>query len=1080
MRKITRSKTGNKRRFYYIFGVLAICAFMSFGIGYALITDTLDVNGTAQITSTWKVLFTKAVENEMNGATTVSQPVITGGTSLKLGVELDEPGSQAIYDVTVANQGTIDAKVTGITFNDGEPSDLVLEVSDFYTGFVLKAGETKTFQVVATWDANAPASDEMDKNVEVDIDFTQNTGEDTGPELSMPTYSVDYPNTTWTTEKNVTITYPEGDGFIYLYSLDGGKTWKTAPTASYTIKFTENGTLYIRVSNGTSFLQTPLITIEKVDSVAPTVQLLGNPTAWVKETTVRTSVSDSGGSGLASQAYSWTQGASWTSQNYRLITKNGNYSVWVRDNAGNITKVDFEVTKIDNDLPTINSFTRSTVTSSSITVNVRATQNKMGIAGYRFRINNGAWTSQQSSSTYTFTGLDKDTTYSIQAQAVGRNGLTRTSTTLNVTTNDIATPTYTLKENDDGTKTVTINFGGSKTSNLVYEYLAKKSIDDPGNWVEVSGSSVDVTFDNYGIVVARIRDTGNNNNTVTASSFEVRFSSTTLQQGLRLGSLTSIEFVNYLAPEGVEYIDVSQAQDNSIQLWTDSDGKSYIGSLSRIKANLRSSRLFSQDGGSNPLTSVYFNDYLDTSDVTDMREMFYNDTKLTVIDGISNLDTSKVTTMQSMFERTWSLTSLDLSDWNTQSVRNLQSMFEDAHSLTNLDVSGWNTSYVTDFSYVFSKASKLTSLDLSSWDTITVTNMSYMFNGTSSLETVIGFENWNSAFVTNMSYMFNDASKLSNLETVSEWTTSQVTNMSYMFSNCILENIDLQSWDTSSVTNMSGMFREANISGIKGIEEWNVSNVTNMSYMFRETNLAEFDFSKWETGNLNNISYMFTDNVNLTSVNLSNWNTSKVTNMGYLFDGCENLNSIFGIETWNTSAVTNMSYMFRSTNSLQTLNVKNWETGNVTTMRSMFDNTTSLASLDLSDWDTSKVTNMYRMFTASALSTLDVSGWNTSKVTDMELLFYSLNNLENLDLSSWSFEIVDNMDMMFGGCAKLTTSLTIDSDSISSYRLAFMSAATDSNAKITVYSIGTNVDLVKKIVATKSSSSNVVYGGVKS
>ena len=294
MRKITRSKTGNKRRFYYIFGVLAICAFMSFGIGYALITDTLDVNGTAQITSTWKVLFTKAVENEMNGATTVSQPVITGGTSLKLGVELDEPGSQAVYDVTVANQGTIDAKVTGITFNDGEPSDLVLEVSDFYTGFVLKAGETKTFQVVATWDADAPASDEMDKNVEVDIDFTQDTGEDTGPELSMPTYSVDYPNTTWTTEKNVTITYPEGDGFIYLYSLDGGKTWKTAPTASYNIKFTENGTLYIRVSNGTSFLQTPLITIEKVDSIPPTVKINGIPSTWDDEFTVDTGVTDSG------------------------------------------------------------------------------------------------------------------------------------------------------------------------------------------------------------------------------------------------------------------------------------------------------------------------------------------------------------------------------------------------------------------------------------------------------------------------------------------------------------------------------------------------------------------------------------------------------------------------------------------------------------------------------------------------------------------------------------------------------------------------------------------------------------------
>lgn len=858
MRKITRSKTGNKRRFYYIFGVLAICTFMSFGIGYALITDTLDVNGTAQITSTWKVLFTKAVENEMNGATTVSRPVITGGTSLKLGVELDEPGSQAIYDVTVANQGTIDAKVTGITFNDGEPSDLVLEVSDFYTGFVLKAGETKTFQVVATWDADAPASDEMDKNVEVDIDFTQNTGEDTGPELSMPTYSVDYPNTTWTTEKNVTITYPEGDGFIYLYSLDGGKIWKTAPTASYTIKFTENGTLYIRVSNGTSFLQTPLITIEKVDSVAPTVEILGNPTAWVKETTVRTSVSDSGGSGLASQAYSWTQGASWTSQNYRLITKNGNYSVWVRDNAGNITKVDFEVTKIDNDLPTINSFTRSTVTSSSITVNVRATQNKMGIAGYRFRINNGAWTSQQTSSTYTFTGLDKDTTYSIQAQAVGKNGKTRQSSTLRVTTNDIATPTYTMSENGDGTKTVKINYSGTKTSNLIYEY----SRNNGSTWTTVSGNSVDVLFETEGSVIARVRDTGNADNTVTASAFTVTFEKNYLMPYTDLSSLETLEFVNYLAPGGTSFVDVSLAQDGSIQLWTDSDGNSYIGSNRKIYASPEAIYVFGKMSGSSSIKSIEFNDYFDTSDAEYMAGWFQ---------GCDQLET------------------LDLSGWDTSKVTDMSSMFHNAKKLTSLNVTGWDTGNVTNMNYMFAYDSALTTLNVSDWDTSKVINMSRMFYYTTNL-TTLDVSDWNTANVTNMSYMFAQNlvgnKKLTTLD-VSNWNTSKVTNMSYMFYYLRnLKQLNFSNWNTANVTNMSNMFTYCeSLTSITFGTKWNTSKVTNMSYMFGYTK-------------------------KITSLDVADWNTSKVTDMSDLFTGMESLRTL-DISNWDTTSLTNISEMFQ-------------------------------------------------------------------------------------------------------------------------------------------------------------------------
>ena len=1024
MRKITRSKTGNKRRFYYIFGVLAICTFMSFGIGYALITDTLDVNGTAQITSTWKVLFTKAVENEMNGATTVSRPVITGGTSLKLGVELDEPGSQAIYDVTVANQGTIDAKVTGITFNDGEPSDLVLEVSDFYTGFVLKAGETKTFQVVATWDANAPASDEMDKNVEVDIDFTQNTGEDTGPELSMPTYSVDYPNTTWTTEKNVTITYPEGDGFIYLYSLDGGKIWKTAPTANYTIKFTENGTLYIRVSNGTSFLQTPLITIEKVDSVAPTVEILGNPTAWVKETTVRTSVSDSGGSGLASQAYSWTQGASWTSQNYRLITKNGNYSVWVRDNAGNITKVDFEVTKIDSDLPTINSFTRSTVTSSSITVNVRATQNKMGIAGYRFRINNGAWTSQQTSSTYTFTGLDKDTTYSIQAQAVGKNGKTRQSSTLRVTTNDIATPTYTMSENGDGTKTVKINYSGTKTSNLVYEY----STNNGSTWTTVSGSSVNVLFESAGSVIARVRDTGNADNTVTASAFTVTFEKNYLMPYTDLSSLETLEFVNYLAPGGTSFVDVSLAQDGSIQLWTDSDGNSYIGSNRKIYASPEAIYVFGKMSGSSSIKSIEFNDYFDTSDAEYMAGWFQGCDQLETLD-LSGWDTSKVTDMSSMFHNAKKLTSLNVTGWDTGNVTNMQHMFYYNSSLTSLDLSSWDTSKVTNMSRMFYYTSVLSNLNVSGWNTSKVTDMSYMFYYARGM-TCLELSSWDTGSVTNMSYMFYFANKLTSLN-VTGWDTGNVTNMNYMFAyDSALTTLNVSDWDTSKVINMSRMFYYTTNLTTLDVSDWNTANVTNMSYMFAQNlvgnkKLTTLDVSNWNTSKVTNMSYMFYYLRNLKQLNFSNWNTANVTNMSNMFTYCESLTSITFGTKWNTSKVTNMSYMFGYT---------------------------------------------------KKITSLDVADWNTSKVTDMSDLFTGMESLRTLDISNWDTTSLTNISEMFQYQLHVTTSLVIRGNKLTKYdNFDYESGSLN----LTLYSDGTNETLVKKIVDS-AYGDGVVYGGVKS
>jgi surface protein len=63
-----------------------------------------------------------------------------------------------------------------------------------------------------------------------------------------------------------------------------------------------------------------------------------------------------------------------------------------------------------------------------------------------------------------------------------------------------------------------------------------------------------------------------------------------------------------------------------------------------------------------------------------------------------------------------SLTTLDLSSFNTSNVTDMGYMFNDCESLTTLDVSSFDTSNVTNMDVMFESCKSLTTLDLSSFD----------------------------------------------------------------------------------------------------------------------------------------------------------------------------------------------------------------------------------------------------------------------------------------------------------------------------------------------------------------------------
>ena len=84
------------------------------------------------------------------------------------------------------------------------------------------------------------------------------------------------------------------------------------------------------------------------------------------------------------------------------------------------------------------------------------------------------------------------------------------------------------------------------------------------------------------------------------------------------------------------------------------------------------------------------------SNVTNMSYL-YNTNRSKSID-VSGLNTSNVTNMQQMFYNCSSLKNLSLSNFNTSNVTNMQRMFYNCSSLTNLDIRNFDFSNVTSYS----------------------------------------------------------------------------------------------------------------------------------------------------------------------------------------------------------------------------------------------------------------------------------------------------------------------------------------------------------------------------------------------
>ncbi|MCQ2978766.1 MAG: BspA family leucine-rich repeat surface protein, partial [Clostridia bacterium] len=390
--------------------------------------------------------------------------------------------------------------------------------------------------------------------------------------------------------------------------------------------------------------------------------------------------------------------------------------------------------------------------------------------------------------------------------------------------------------------------------------------------------------------------------------------------------------------------------------------------------------------------------------------------KITRID-FSNFDTSNVTNMYQMFYNCSSLIEADLSNFDTSNVEKMYYMFAGCNSLTNVDVSSFDTSNVTDMSAMFQNCSSLTTLDISSFDTSKVSGTSYlsgmsrMFYGCTNLETLtLDKDKFDTSKVYSMYNMFYNCKKLKSID-ISKFNTSNCHFMNFMFEGCeSLTALDLSNFDTSNVEDMDAVFRNCKGLTTLDVSSFDTSKVTKMSSMFYCcSSLTTLDISSFKTSSVAGDSFtagmydMFYGCTSLETLTFDKdkFDTSNVYSMYNMFDYCKNLKSI-DTSKFNTSNCHFMSCMFEGCELLTTLDLSNFDTSNVEDMRSMFSNCIGLTTLDLSNFNTSNVTYMNNMFAqCKTLTTLDLSNYNTSNVTEMSGMFSNMDNIKNLNIRNF-------------------------------------------------------------------------------
>ena len=174
-----RQRFNTRQRNYIILGLCSILLVMV--AGYAAFRTQFTINGTSNITSEFKVLITDIQSRNVVGRAENAEEPSHTETTATFKTNLYLPGDSITYDVTVENQGSIDAVLKTIQKSDSNNNAIIFETSGIQEGEVLKASESTKFSVTVSYNASTTSQpSNITSDLEITLDYEQSTGEE-GP-----------------------------------------------------------------------------------------------------------------------------------------------------------------------------------------------------------------------------------------------------------------------------------------------------------------------------------------------------------------------------------------------------------------------------------------------------------------------------------------------------------------------------------------------------------------------------------------------------------------------------------------------------------------------------------------------------------------------------------------------------------------------------------------------------------------------------------------------------------------------------------------------------------------------------------
>ena len=450
----------------------------------------------------------------------------------------------------------------------------------------------------------------------------------------------------------------------------------------------------------------------------------------------------------------------------------------------------------------------------------------------------------------------------------------------------------------------------------------------------------------------------------------------------------------------------------------------------------------------------------DTSKVTDMYSMFWDDIKLI---NIPNFNTSNVTNMDSMFYNCTNL--INVPNLNTSKVTNMENMFRKASSLENAP--RINLASTKNTVKMFAQDYQLININ-NILNTITenIENTVSMFEGCLRLNPDGYAIARNVLFqpnLVNTAYMFCTTNlNRVYLNQLFDGNNGRC-NASHMFDNCRnFTNCSAINGIWDAVYDMSYMFANCNkLNYINGFSANYVNGIRNMVYGCSAlTNAAIFnlanglpyynnisDSKKWNTldyiGFTNNQMNVIANNPTvLNSVENKGWTVQKAKyELAYTYSNNPDTWLNYSLET---TSVSNNAQALRNAFSNKDIDTSNIIKLNVINMPGVTNGRNLFASKG-SNYNFSKMTNvehldMQDLQDASFLFHNDVNltsvnNINCNNINNCSCIFYNCYNLVNI--SNFNTSKVTNMSSVFDGCNNLTIIPNFDTSKVTDMSYMF-------------------------------------------